>query len=66
MLLKGALATFRKGSRGHLLNLINPLSVRKVLRNPKIFVMASPKPNRADFGGNEASGKDIQRVKSLE
>ena len=28
MLLAGALAKFRKGSRGHLLNLINPLSVR--------------------------------------
>ena len=45
MLLAVALATNRKGSRGHLVNLINPLSVRKGLRYPKKMWRASRKPD---------------------
>ena len=44
MLLAGALATRRKGSRGHLLKLINPLSVRIGPRDPKKSSRASRKP----------------------
>ena len=48
MMVAVALENFGKGSRCHLLNLINPLSVRKGLRYPKILTRAPAiSPERA-------------------
>ena len=51
-----ALVTNRKGSRGHLLNLINPSSARNVPRYPKkkiIYLQSCLPEKSSSYEGNE-------------
>ena len=61
MLLAVALAKFCKGSRGHFLKLINPLSVRKHLVSQQIYEGLRISPT-GKFVGYLKSGKGESRL----